>query len=41
VWAGCPWLPSRRPPGVLWLSSCLGFEVVLFTLSGVGLLGLL
>ena len=41
VWAGCPWLSSHRAPGVLWLSSCLGYGVVLFTLSGVGLLGLL
>jgi len=41
VWASCPWLPSHRIPVVLWLSSCLGYGVVLFTLSGVGLLGLL
>ena len=31
-------LPSHRAHGVLWLSSCLGYGVALFTLSGVGLL---
>ena len=42
VWSGLgPWLPSHRAHAVLWLSSFPILLVALFSLAGVGLLGLL